>query len=152
MYCCTPKALYNHVGGGSLLNHHQCAASTWMMRRQPQDNGASLLTTHQLQVERRESFWFLQTNKTSNSIWIWNNKFLDVFLGELIMIHVCLRTESETESQTYTNSETEIIAQVFALSDARYCNLCSEYTLARKQQHKQLWNTYLTVLENWHEY
>ncbi len=24
--------------GGSLLNHHQCAASTWMMRRQPQDN------------------------------------------------------------------------------------------------------------------
>ncbi len=40
---------------GSLLNHHQCAASTWMMRRQPQDNGASALTTHQLQVERRES-------------------------------------------------------------------------------------------------
>ncbi len=25
-----------------------------MMRRQPQDNGASALTTHQLQVERRE--------------------------------------------------------------------------------------------------
>ncbi len=25
------------------------------MRRQPQDNGASALTTHQLQVERRES-------------------------------------------------------------------------------------------------
>ncbi len=41
-------------GGGSLLNHHQCAASTWMMRRLPQDNGASALTTHQLQVERRE--------------------------------------------------------------------------------------------------
>ncbi len=41
--------------GGSLLNHHQCAASTWMMRRLPQDNGASALTTHQLQVERRES-------------------------------------------------------------------------------------------------
>ncbi len=39
---------------GSLFNHHQCAASTWMMRRQPQDNGASALTTHQLQVERRE--------------------------------------------------------------------------------------------------
>ncbi len=38
--------------GGSLLNHHQCAASTWMMRRLPQDNGASALTTHQLQ--RRE--------------------------------------------------------------------------------------------------
>ncbi len=56
MDCCTPKALYNHVGGGGgLLNHHQCAASTWMMRRLPQDNGASALTTHQLQVERRES-------------------------------------------------------------------------------------------------
>ncbi len=41
--------------GGSLLNHHQCAASTWMMRRQPQYNGISALTTHQLQVERRES-------------------------------------------------------------------------------------------------
>ncbi len=39
-------------GGGSL--HHQCAASTWMMRRLPQDNGASALTTHQLQMERRE--------------------------------------------------------------------------------------------------
>ncbi len=44
----------NHVWG-SLLNQHQCAASTWMMRRLPQDNGASALTTHQLQVERRES-------------------------------------------------------------------------------------------------
>ncbi len=53
MYCCTPKALYNHMRG-SLLKHHQCAASTWMMRRQPQHNGASALTTHQLQVERRE--------------------------------------------------------------------------------------------------
>ncbi len=42
------------VGGGP-LNHHQCAASTWMMRRLPQDNGASALTTHQLQMERRES-------------------------------------------------------------------------------------------------
>ncbi len=40
---------------GSLLNHPQCAASTWMMRRLPQENGASALTTHQLQVERRES-------------------------------------------------------------------------------------------------
>ncbi len=29
VYCCTPKALYNHVrgGGGGLLNHHhQCAS------------------------------------------------------------------------------------------------------------------------------
>ncbi len=41
--------------GGSLLNHHQCAASTWMMRRLPQDKVTSALTTHQLQVEGRES-------------------------------------------------------------------------------------------------
>ncbi len=53
VYSLTPKALYNHEGG-SLLNHYQCAASTWMMRRQPHDNGASALTTHQLQEERRE--------------------------------------------------------------------------------------------------
>ncbi len=56
LYCVLPytqSALQSC--GGSLLNHHQCAASTWMMRRQPQDNGASALTTHQLQVERRES-------------------------------------------------------------------------------------------------
>ncbi len=53
----TQSALHSCVcggGGGSLLNHHQYAASTWMMRRLPQDNGASALTTHQLQVERRE--------------------------------------------------------------------------------------------------
>jgi len=24
----------SHMQGGNLLNHHQCAASTWMMRRQ----------------------------------------------------------------------------------------------------------------------
>ncbi len=65
MYCYTPKALYNHVGG-SLLNHHQCAASTWMMRRQPQHNGASALTTHQLQVERRESH---RANQVDGDYW-----------------------------------------------------------------------------------
>ncbi len=56
LYCVllyTQSALQS-CGGGGLLNHHQCVASTWMMRRQPQDNGASALTTHQLQVERRE--------------------------------------------------------------------------------------------------
>ncbi len=71
VYCCTPKALYIMWGGGSLLNHHQCAASTWMMQRLPQDSGTSALqverreshranqvdalATHQLQVQRRES-------------------------------------------------------------------------------------------------
>ncbi len=63
LYCAllyTQSALQSCVcvcvwGGGSLLNHHQCAASTWMMRWLPQDNGTSALTTHQLQVETRES-------------------------------------------------------------------------------------------------
>ncbi len=46
---------FTFMWAGTLLNHHQCAASTWMMRRLPQDNGTSALTTNQLQVERRES-------------------------------------------------------------------------------------------------
>ncbi len=37
-------------GGGGLSS-----TTTWMMRRLPRDNGVSALTTHQLQVERRES-------------------------------------------------------------------------------------------------
>ncbi len=66
MYCCTPKALQNHVGGGgSLLNYHQCAASTWMMRRLPQDSGASAITTHQPQVERRETIKCIRSPHTS---------------------------------------------------------------------------------------
>ena len=36
-------------------HHHQCAASSWIMRWQPQDNSACLLTTHQLLVEWRDS-------------------------------------------------------------------------------------------------
>ncbi len=39
------KVLYIE-GGGDLLNHHQCAASTWMMWRQPYC--ARTPTTHQL--------------------------------------------------------------------------------------------------------
>ncbi len=72
----TPKALYNHVGGGSLLNHppvcsihlddataasgqrHQCAHHTpayrWRERESHRTNQVYALTTHQLQVERRE--------------------------------------------------------------------------------------------------
>ncbi len=38
------KALY--IVRGNLLNHHQCAASTWMMRRQP--DCARTPTAHQL--------------------------------------------------------------------------------------------------------
>ncbi len=54
VYCCTAKALYNHVGGGGGGGglSSTSAASTWMIRQLPQDNGASALTTHQLQVER----------------------------------------------------------------------------------------------------
>ncbi len=40
------KVLYIEGGGGDLLNHHQCAASTWMMWRQPYC--ARTPTTHQL--------------------------------------------------------------------------------------------------------
>ncbi len=43
------------VEGGLSSNHHPCTASTWIMWRLQKDNGASALTTHQLQVERRES-------------------------------------------------------------------------------------------------
>ncbi len=66
------QSAYNHVGG-SLLNHHQCAASTWMMRRLPQDNGASALTTHQLQVERRESHRANKVDSIKASI-KWSNR------------------------------------------------------------------------------
>ncbi len=45
---------------GSLLHHHQCAASTWV-RWLPQYNGTSAVTT-QLQVERRESHRANQVN------------------------------------------------------------------------------------------
>ncbi len=54
------------VGGGSLLNHHKCAASIWMMRRLPQDNDASALSTHQLQVERRERH---RANQVDGDYW-----------------------------------------------------------------------------------
>ncbi len=54
LYCVllyTQSALQSCVGG-SLLNHHQCAASTWMMRRLPQDNIASALTSYKWREER----------------------------------------------------------------------------------------------------
>ncbi len=57
VYCCTPKALYNHVVGGwggvSPQPPPVCSIHL-VMRWLPQVNGASALTTHQLQVERRE--------------------------------------------------------------------------------------------------
>ncbi len=53
MYCC---ALYNHVGGGGVFPQPPPVCSILLDDAHlPQDNGASALTTHQLQVERRES-------------------------------------------------------------------------------------------------
>ncbi len=74
MCCCKPKALYNHVGGESLLNHHQGAVSTWMMRRLPQDNGTSVLTTHQLQVERRESHRAIKCIRSPHTSYRWRGE------------------------------------------------------------------------------
>ncbi len=48
--------------GGLFSTTTRCAASTWMMRWLPQDNDASALITHQLQVERRESHRANQVN------------------------------------------------------------------------------------------
>ncbi len=51
------KALY--IEGGNLLNHHQCAASTWMMmRRQPYCTRTP--TTHQL-IGGEETEWWSQS-------------------------------------------------------------------------------------------
>ncbi len=50
------KALY--IEGGNLFNHHQCAASTWMMRRQPY--WARTPTTHQL-IGGEETEWWSQS-------------------------------------------------------------------------------------------
>ncbi len=53
------KALY--IEGGNLLNYHQCAASTWMMRRQPYC--ARTPTTHQL-IGGEETEWWTQSADT----------------------------------------------------------------------------------------
>ncbi len=57
-----PKRFTIMWGVGSLLIHHQCAASTWMMRWLPQNNNASAFTTHQLQVER-------ECHRANPSVW-----------------------------------------------------------------------------------
>ncbi len=41
-----PKRFTIMCVGGSLLNHHQCAASTWMMWRLPQDNTGAQCAHH----------------------------------------------------------------------------------------------------------
>jgi len=48
----TQSALHRE---GNLLNHHQCAASTWMMRRQPYC--ARTLTTHQITGGEKTEWW-----------------------------------------------------------------------------------------------
>ncbi len=71
LYCVllyTQSALQSCVYlGGSLLNHHQCAA--WIIRWLPQDNGAGALTTHQLKVERRESHRVNQVDDWLQTQW-----------------------------------------------------------------------------------
>ncbi len=76
MYCCTPKALHNHVGGGvspqpppvcsihlddvtaATGQRHHCSqytpATGGEKRESHRANQMYALTTHQLQVERRE--------------------------------------------------------------------------------------------------
>ncbi len=98
-----PKRFTIMWGGGALLNHHQCAASTWMMRRQPQDNGTSALTTHQLQVERREShranqvdgdYWEAMTDKGQ-----WREFGLDTGVTPLLFTMSVMGFLMTTESQ-----------------------------------------------------
>ncbi len=81
MYCCTPKALYNHVGGVSPQPPPVCSihlddvtAATGQRRQCAHHTPATgeeeraiepinwTLTTHQLQVERRESHRANQVN------------------------------------------------------------------------------------------
>ncbi len=50
MYCCTPKAFYNHVGGLSSIHLDDATVATGQ------------ITTHQLQVEGRESQWANQVD------------------------------------------------------------------------------------------
>ncbi len=50
LYCSTPKALYNHVVGGVSYT----TTSVQYPLTLPQDNGASALTTHQLEVEKSD--------------------------------------------------------------------------------------------------
>ncbi len=54
------------MGGGGGGGGVQRPVSTWMMWQLPQDNGASALTTHQLQVERRESH---RANQVDGDYW-----------------------------------------------------------------------------------
>ncbi len=66
---CTPKALYNHVGGLSSTTT-SVQHPTWMMRWLPQDNAVSALTTHQLQVERRESHRAIKWMGVIRRLWL----------------------------------------------------------------------------------
>ncbi len=54
MYCCTPKALYNHVGGGGFSPQPPPVCSIHLDDATVA-TGQQRLCAHQLQVERRES-------------------------------------------------------------------------------------------------
>ncbi len=91
-------------GGGSLLNHHQCAAST-LMRRQPQHNGASALTTHQIQVERRESHRASQVHGDYTEVMIdkgqWWEFVQDTGVTPLLFTRSAIGFLITTESQVF---------------------------------------------------
>ncbi len=57
MYCCTPKALYNHVGGGGGVSPQPPPVCSIHLdyATAATGHGTSALTTHRLQVEKRES-------------------------------------------------------------------------------------------------
>ncbi len=46
LLCIVHPKRFTIIWGGSLFNHHQCAASTWMMRRQPQHDLSCLAVQH----------------------------------------------------------------------------------------------------------
>ncbi len=98
LYCVllyTQSALQSCGGGGSPLNHHQCAASTWMIRRLLKDNGTSALTTHQLQVERRESHRANQCMLSPHTSYRWRGERVIDPIKCMLSLHTSYRWRGE---------------------------------------------------------
>ncbi len=86
--------------GVSLLNHHQCEASTWMMRLLPQDNSASALTTHQLQVERRERDRANQVYRSPHTSYRWRGERVIEPIKCMLSPHTSYRWRRERVIET----------------------------------------------------